>query len=259
MNLFDLTGQVCVVSGGSGWLGVAIVEALASSGATVFAVSRDRRKALSALNEIAGNICIKQADVRDSSWPELIHSIADETERIDVLVNNAHIGRGGSLRLSKRKDYQEAFDLAVTATAEGINASRDGLISSVKLGGSASIINVASMYGLVAPDPKQYHDELTRNPPYYGAAKAALIQLTKYAAAELAHDGIRVNAISPGPFPAVSVQDDQDFTNRLADKTMLGRVGKPEEIRTAVLYLASPHSSFTTGTVLSVDGGWTAW
>jgi NAD(P)-dependent dehydrogenase (short-subunit alcohol dehydrogenase family) len=98
------------------------------------------------------------------------------------------------------------------------------------------------------------------NPPHYGAAKAALLQYTRYAAVHLAPQGIRVNAISPGPFPPEAVQQrDPTFAAALTQKVPMGRLGKPEDMGGAVVFLASSASRFVTGANLPVDGGWTAW
>ena len=115
------------------------------------------------------------------------------------------------------------------------------------------------MYGMVSPDPNIYSSEKVASSPQYGAAKAALIHHTKYLAVHLAKHNIRVNSISPGPFPNTNILRDKKFLNKLKEKTPLKRVGKAEELVSTVLYLASKSSSFTTGVNIPVDGGWTAW
>lgn len=258
MDLFDLTGKVAIVSGGGGWLGTHIVSALAGVGAHVIAVSRNKEKLETALSGVTGKVTCISADVTSEQWPSTIANVAD-SYGIDILVNNAHVGRGGSLRTSTEDEYREGFELAVVATSTAINAARPALELSAGRGNSPSIINISSMYGTVAPDGRLYEREESRNPPFYGAAKAALLQLTRYAASELGASGIRVNAITPGPFPGPAAQEDPAFVERLAARTMLGRIGVPAEIATAILFLASPHSSYVTGITVPVDGGWTAW
>ena len=103
-----------------------------------------------------------------------------------------------------------------------------------------------------------YATEEGRNPPFYGAAKAALLQLSRYAAAELGAEGIRVNSLTPGPFPAEAAQRNVEFVDSLREHTMTATIGTPDDIRTALLFLASPHSRFVTGSNVIVDGGWTA-
>lgn len=256
-DLFDLTGCTAIVSGASGRLGPGMVRALAGAGARVVAVGRDRARLEEALDGIDAEL--RTCDITSSQWPELVAEVAAETGRLDVLVNNAHVGRGGSLRLAQAADFTEAFDLAVTASAAAINAARSGLTASARAGGPASVVNVSSMYAVVAPDPRVYDSEEGRNPPAYGAAKAAMLQLTRYAAAELAEHGIRVNALVLGPFPGDATPENGELLARIADRTMLRRVGRPEEVATALLYLAAPGSSFVTGSTVTVDGGWTAW
>jgi NAD(P)-dependent dehydrogenase (short-subunit alcohol dehydrogenase family) len=261
-DLFDMDGTVAVVSGGGGWLGAAIVRALAGAGAHVVSVGRDEKQLLESA-DAAGlgreQVTPTACDVTTDAWPRLVAATAAEHGRLDVLVNNAHVGAGDSLRTAEPTSYLRAAEMALVASSTAMNAALPGFDASVTDGGSPSVINVASMYGMVAPDPRMYDSEEGRNPPYYGAAKAGLIQLTRYAAAELGPRGVRVNSISPGPFPGPPALEQPDFVRTLADRTMLGRVGTPEDIETAVLFLASPASRFVTGTNVVVDGGWTAW
>jgi gluconate 5-dehydrogenase len=121
------------------------------------------------------------------------------------------------------------------------------------------IVNFGSMYGVVSPDPSIYGESGQNNPANYGAGKAAVIQFTRYCAGHLANKNIRVNCVTPGPFPDPKKLPPEAFLKELRNKTMLKRVGVPDEIVGAVLYLASDAASFTTGANLIVDGGWTAW
>jgi NAD(P)-dependent dehydrogenase (short-subunit alcohol dehydrogenase family) len=116
------------------------------------------------------------------------------------------------------------------------------------------------MYGHVAPNWRLYHNVPQANPPSYGAAKAGVIQLTKYLASFLSPDGIRVNCISPGPFPFPAVMDQYpEFIERLNAKNPMGRTGVPHEIKGAAALLCSDASSYMTGQNICVDGGWAIW
>jgi NAD(P)-dependent dehydrogenase (short-subunit alcohol dehydrogenase family) len=257
-DLFGLRGRVAVVTGATGRLGQVMAEALAAAGATTWIVGRDQGR----LDELAGRL--HGLDVRplrcdvtsDEDVTALGSTLRDAGGRLDVLVHNAHVGRGGSLRSARPADYLEAADLALGAFQRLIDATRDLLVTAAA-DSSPSVITVASMYGLVSPKPQLYDTPEAGNPPYYGAVKAGLVQLTRYAAVELGPSGVRVNSITPGPFPGTG--GDPALLGRLAQQTPLGRVGDPAEIATSVLYLASPRSSYVTGTNVVVDGGWTAW
>lgn len=257
-QLFRLDGAVAVVTGASGWLGRVMVRALADAGAATYALGRSERRLREAVGEHT-NVELVECDVTTPAWPRFLEELSRDDGRIDVLVNNAHVGRGGSMATSRPENFDEAFDLAVKAAWAGMQAARRGLGNSVHAGWSPSVVNVSSMYGVVAPDMRLYASEEGRNPPFYGAAKAALLQLTRYAASELGPEGIRVNSLTPGPFPAEAAQADPAFTERLAARTMLGRHGEPGDIAAPLLFLASPAARFVTGTNLVVDGGWTAW
>ncbi len=258
-ELFDLTGRVAVLTGATGHLGAPMAATLAAAGAEVWLVGR-RPAALdelaAGLRAAGGRVVVHVADVTAAgAFEELARRVGEQSGRVDVLVNNAHVGRAGTLATSRRADYAEAAALALVAPAEAITALRS-LLAAAARDGSPCVVNVASMYGVVSPDPRVYDSAEATNPPYYGAVKAGLLQLTRYAAVELAPSGVRVNALTPGAFPAAAPEP---FAGRLAAKVPLGRVGRAEELATALLFLASPYSTYVTGAEVRVDGGWTAW
>ena len=124
----------------------------------------------------------------------------------------------------------------------------------------ASIVNISSMYGKVAPNPSVYESLDNVNPLLYGAMKAALIQATKYLSSQMSMKGIRVNSVSFGAFPSKEVQIKMPkFIKSLSNQTHLGRIGKPEEASGIINFLLSNESSYITGADIPVDGGWTAW
>lgn len=260
-DLFTLRGRQTLITGAAGHLGRRMALALAGAGADVWLVGRSRAP-LAELRETilrgGGSARLAAVDIREPSEVfSLVSAINDESGRLDVVVNNAHVARSGTLELADDVDYREAFELAVTSPARLLKRALPLLRRAADLAGSASVVNIASMYGAVSPDPRIYSSPSKVNPPYYGAAKAAIIQWTRYAAVELAPSGVRVNSILPGAFP--SDLGDRELVNSLERKVPLGRVGRAEEIATSVLFLASPASSYVTGTMVVVDGGWTAW
>lgn len=260
-SLFSLAGKVAIITGATGWLGRAMTRTLAAAGADVHAVARDQGRLEALERELRDELTpihVAAVDVATAEWPDYLRDVGRQHDRLDVLVNNAHVGHGGSLRTASDDLFDEGYELSVKAAWRAMEAARPWFTRAVAQDGAPAVINVSSMYGLVAPDLSVYDSEEGRTPPYYGVAKAGLLQLTRYAAAELGPEGVRVNALVPGPFPASAAQQDDSFISRLAARTLLGRVGRPEELCTALLFLASPHSTFVTGTQVVVDGGWTA-
>jgi len=145
-----------------------------------------------------------------------------------VLINNAYAGHGGNILNSKTQNYIDSYEVTVVASANLIRLLEPNFLNAVSKNGYASIINIASMYGMVSPDQRIYDSIHNTNPPFYGSAKAALIQLTKYAACELAQKNIRVNSISPGPFPSVKTQTKfPNMIKKIKSKVPMGRLGKP--------------------------------
>lgn len=262
--LFDLTGRVAIVTGAASWLGTPMATGLAQAGAHVYLAGRRPAPLTELADDLQGHGLSAEAlpfDVTDKEAARAaLTGIEKAHGRLDVLVNNAHAGALAGLEADEA-DFAAAMDSAVTGAWRLVRDGLPLLHAAVAASGDASIVNVASMYGKVSPDPRVYAETDTPpSPPFYGAAKAGLLQLTRWLATNLGPAGIRANAISPGPFPQWDARERRpDFVARLDSKTPLGRAGRRDEIKGAVVFLASPASSYVTGADLAVDGGWTAW
>ena len=183
-----------------------------------------------------------------------IQKIGDHEGKIDVLINNAHYGVSNHPEKMTSDEFRKGIDGGLNQYYNFIRAS----VKYLKLSNNGKIINIASMYGMVVPDLDIYTGrEEFLNPPNYGVAKAGVIHLSKYYAMYLGKYNINVNSVSPGPFPSKEVQKDKEFIKRLANKTKLKRIGKPEDLQGIILLLSSSMSSYLTGQNIAVDGGWT--
>jgi len=259
-ELFNLEGKVAVVTGGAGHLGKAISEVLAEAGATVCIASRNKAKCETFALELAertGSITKGlELDISSMNSVASCFKMAEEEfGKIDILINNAYFCPANDLEKMSEDDWLKGID----GTLNGVFRCTKVVAKIMEAKGSGSIINISSMYGMISPDPRIYGKSGFNNPPNYGAGKAGIIQFTKYCACQLASKGIRVNVISPGPFPNPEVQKHQIFIDELWDKTPLGRIGQPHELKGVVLLLASDASSYITGANIPVDGGWTSW
>lgn len=262
IQIFSLQGKSALITGATGHLGSAMVSVLAEAGAHVLVNSRSRERSNALVNSLIDKGYSAEAavfDVTDQQEVSRFFSARQDCP-LHILINNAYWGGGGNIELSEAKAYIDSYNVALVAAHNLLVSALHALRKAVQQDGDASVINVASMYAMVSPDHRIYSSPSSVNPPFYGAAKAALLQWTRYAACEFGPEGIRVNSLSPGPFPATSVQaEDPDFINKLAQKVPMGRVGLADEIKGPTLFLASSASSFVNGCNVVVDGGWTCW
>lgn len=263
LSAFRLDGRRILVTGAAGHLGSPISRGIAAvggipvlagrTGATLKALAKDIRD--------QGGCCeVQVLDVgdRDASRDAIQQLLAGGLG-LDGLVNAAYGGRAIPLEQAVDADFDLAERLNVSGPFALIQQALPALTAS-QVAGGASIVNLTSMYGHVSPDPTIYGDSGKNNPPFYGASKAALAQLTRYLAVHLAPRGIRVNAVSPGPFPPASIaQTNPAFHSELCRKTPMGRIGAAAELVGPVLFLLSGAASYVTGADLAVDGGWRAW
>jgi NAD(P)-dependent dehydrogenase (short-subunit alcohol dehydrogenase family) len=258
----DLKNKNILITGATGHLGRALSRGMAQLGANVMINSRSEERCQNLVDDLKREGYSSQVANFDVSDYDSIKSYFQSITNLPLhgLVNNAYTGTGGTIEISSETQYALSYNVTVIATHNIFTLSLPNLRLAVSLSGHASVINIASMYGVVSPDIRVYGDANSSNPPFYGAAKAALIQWTRYAACEFGRERIRVNSISPGPFPSSRAQETApEFVAKLADKTPLGRVGHPDEMTGIVALLLSNHSTYITGTNIAVDGGWTAW
>lgn len=257
-QLFDLTGKRALITGATGYLGRAMAEALAEAGATVVAASRDRERAEAAAAELpcpAGashhGVSIDQMD--ESSVARGFAEAVERAGGLEILVNNGHH--------PTRYDWTDVT--AKEFTEQLANATGYFLLARllrhhlVERGESGSIILLGSMYGMVGSYPDAYEGIGPASPVAYHTLKGGIIHLTRHLAVYWARDGVRVNCLSPGPFPAPEVSP--QLVNRLCRHSPMQRMGVPHELKGAIVFLASDASSYMTGQNLVIDGGWTAW
>ena len=262
-DLFDLKDKVALITGGAGYLGDAMAKGLAAHGAHVVIWARNEekmQKLVAKITAAGGSAEYRKVDL--FSADDLEKAISSfPYERLNILINNAYTGGGGTTEVSSEADFQNAYQITVVSAYQILKGLLPNLRRAVRSSGvGASVINIGSMYGMVSPDISVYETAQGTNPPFYGAAKAALLQVTKYWACEFGREGIRVNGLSFGPFPNTTVQQNMpEFCDKLAKKVPLGRIGQAEEAVGGAVFLASDAASFVNGTNIVVDGGWNAW
>ena len=254
-TMFDLTGRTVLLTGGYGHLGRAIAAGLLAHGARVVVLGRSGEKFALAFGEETDNLHFISCDVAETaSVQTAFRQSFEQFGPPSLLINNAFYSRGQQPDALPDADFALGLDGSVGTAYRCLRE----VLPYLRAAGGGKIINVASMYGVVAPDFAAYADAPQfLNPPHYGAGKAAMIQLTKYFASYLGPENIQVNCVSPGAFPSDNVRADAAFEDELRRRIPLGRVGEPQDLAGAFVFLSSKAADFVTGHNLVVDGGWT--
>jgi NAD(P)-dependent dehydrogenase (short-subunit alcohol dehydrogenase family) len=264
MNLFDLTGKTILVTGANGWLASGFIKPCLSFGAKVIMVDsspavKDTAAQLS--TEFPKQVETLIVDMFDrTAYRNALAKVAKE-KKITGIINNAFYfgksnvetgGEGDFMSLTDEQ-WMTAFESGVLWAVETVKP----FLPSMRKAKSGSIINVCSMYALIAPNPKLYSGEFKKylSQPTYTATKHGLWGWTKYMASFLAEERVRCNAIAPGAFSKPAT--DPKFMKRVLEMIPMQTIGKPSDLAGAVVYLLSDSSSYMTGQCLTIDGGWT--
>ncbi|HEX3658106.1 MAG TPA: 3-oxoacyl-ACP reductase family protein [Pirellulales bacterium] len=249
---FDLTGKVALITGGSKGLGLAMAEGLASAGADLALVSRHPDEAQAAAEQIARDYSRRAIGLAaDVSQPDDVEAMVQRTlaelGRIDILINNAGINIRGPIDEITFEQFQQVQNVNVN----GVWLSTRAVVPHMKQQRWGRIVNLSSTLGIVG---------LANRTPYT-ASKGAVSLMTKALALELAPFGITCNAICPGPFLTPMnepIRNSEEARKHIIGATALGRWGEMQEIQGAAIFLSSAASSYMTGSLLVIDGGWTA-
>jgi len=257
-DLFDLSGKIALISGGGGHLGSAFASALAEAGARVALTSRDQQRADEAAATLpaveAGNhLGVVLDHLQPESIDRCVETVVQQLGAIDVLVNNGNDQNA----LDWVDVTPEEFTKQLSNATGYFQLARKVRNLAVERGTPASIVLIGSMYGVVGSYPEAYDGVCPASPVAYHTLKGGLVQMTRHLAVYWAQDRVRVNCLSPGPFPSAAAP--QEMVKRLEAKSPMGRMGSAHEMKGALLLLASDAGSYITGQNLLVDGGWTAW
>ncbi|MBR5218821.1 MAG: glucose 1-dehydrogenase [Clostridia bacterium] len=250
-NIFDLTGKVAIVAGGSGGLGKGMATGLADAGATVIIAGRSKEKLDSAVAEIkaatGGNVTGMILDITSvKASADFVAEVAERFGHIDILVNSAGINIRRPALEFKEEDWDKVCDAQLKYVFFMTQAVANHMVDKGIKGRIINIGSLSSMIGL-------------KNMVAYCASKGAIVQVTKALANEWAQYGITVNAICPGYFMTELTKpllSDPEVMRKYCEKIPMGRTGLPDDLASTVVYLASDASGYVTGQELYVDGGW---
>ncbi|HUK37374.1 MAG TPA: glucose 1-dehydrogenase [Vicinamibacterales bacterium] len=253
-DLFDLTGKVALVTGGSRGLGLEMATALAEAGARLAITARREQWLTSAEKDLTAKGFAVLAVTCDVSKPDevaaAVRATADRFGALDIVINNAGISWGEPIETMPLEKWRQVFDTNAIGCFLMSQAAGNEML---RRGAGGAIVNVASVAGLIGLDA----DVL--DAVGYSASKGAIITLTRDLAVKWARRGIRVNAIAPGFFDTrLSHGLLQNTQHRIEKTTPMGRIGKPGELGGVAVFLASAAASYITGQVIAVDGGMTA-
>jgi NAD(P)-dependent dehydrogenase (short-subunit alcohol dehydrogenase family) len=262
LKLFDLSNKIAIVTGGTGLFGKPISTSLAEAGAYVIIASRNVEKCQLVAEELnhagykASGAFLDLSD--EKSIEDLVKSIIKQHQHIDILVNNS-VSRAGYKKLEEttKADWEQAQQINST----GLMLINKAVVQQMVTQRSSSIINIGSIQGTVGPNFEVYGATGMMSPPNYTYDKWGMVGLTKWMANYYGKYNVRVNCISPGGYgPGVEASfGENEFTQNYKKLTPLGRFAKDDDIKGAIVFLASEASSYITGHNLLVDGGWTSW
>lgn len=256
LNLFNLEGKVAVVTGGSGYLGSEIVKGFLDFGANVVVFDKVNNDKFVGLDE--SKFKLINCDLSDSKdINRCYNKVKKIFGGIDILVAcAAYTGYAGTGRTDEMSDdvWEQGIKGTVGITFKAIRE----VIPFFRERKGGNIITFGSLYAWIAPDFRIY-DNSNVSPPNYGCGKAACVQLTRHVASQFANENIRANSITPGSYPHPKSFSNERFMNCLSGRTMMGRIGYPEDLVGAAIYLASDASKYVTGANISVDGGQLSW
>jgi gluconate 5-dehydrogenase len=257
-DLLSLSERTVLLTGATGHLGSAMARALAEAGASVIASSRSIDSAVRLAESLQRSGSAKHHAVAIDHMDEysIDAGFADALRlggQVDVVINNGHEPLSSDWSSVSGADFNRHL---MNATGYFLLARklRD---HAVKRGMPGVVVMVGSMYGLVGSYPDAYEGVAPASPVAYHALKGGVLQMTRHLAVYWARDNVRVNCLSPGPFP--SAKAPTEMVQRLIGKSPMKRIGRPDELKGAIVFLASDASSYMTGQNLVIDGGWTAW